>query len=85
LINVTKKTRPLTLPKKPFNVKQLKYENYEVKFYYFSFQGHDAGVYRCRADFYRAPTTINHMRLDVIGKKYSLYLLFDNERSIKNI
>ena len=30
-------------------------------------QGHDAGVYRCRADFYRAPTTINHMRLDVIG------------------
>ena len=64
---------------------KLKYENYEVKFYYFSFQGHDAGVYRCRADFYRAPTTINHMRLDVIGKKYSLYLLFDNERSIKNI
>lgn len=27
----------------------------------------DAGIYRCRADFYRAPTTISHMKLDVIG------------------
>ena len=30
-------------------------------------QGNDAGEYRCRADFYRAPTTISHMRLHVIG------------------
>ena len=30
-------------------------------------KGTDAGDYRCRADFYRAPTTISHMRLDVIG------------------
>ena len=30
-------------------------------------KGTDAGDYRCRADFYRAPTTIGHMRLDVIG------------------
>ena len=31
-------------------------------------RGNDAGEYRCRADFYRAPTTISHMRLTVIGK-----------------
>ena len=31
-------------------------------------KGTDAGIYRCRADFYRAPTTISHMRLDVIGE-----------------
>ena len=30
-------------------------------------KGTDAGEYRCRADFYRAPTTISHMKLDVIG------------------
>ena len=33
-------------------------------------KGTDAGDYRCRADFYRAPTTISHMRLDVIGKYF---------------
>ena len=32
-------------------------------------KGTDAGIYRCRADFYRAPTTISHMKLNVIGKK----------------
>ena len=32
-------------------------------------KGADAGDYRCRADFYRAPTTISHMRLDVIGTR----------------
>ena len=28
----------------------------------------DGGVYRCRVDFYRAPTTIESMVLDVIGE-----------------
>ena len=32
-------------------------------------QGNDAGEYRCRADFYRAPTTISHMKLHIIGMK----------------
>ena len=31
-------------------------------------QGNDAGEYRCRADFYRAPTTISHMKLHIIGR-----------------
>ena len=28
----------------------------------------DAGGYRCRVDFYRAPTTIANLLLDVIGQ-----------------
>lgn len=28
----------------------------------------DGGVYRCRVDFYRAPTTIESMMLDIIGE-----------------
>ena len=39
-------------------------------------KGTDAGIYRCRADFYRAPTTISHMKLDVIGIAYQIYFLF---------
>ena len=41
-------------------------------------KGTDAGDYRCRADFYRAPTTIGHMRLDVIGMfpySFGIYIL----------
>ena len=41
-------------------------------------KGTDAGDYRCRADFYRAPTTIGHMRLDVIGMfpySFGIYML----------
>ena len=37
--------------------------------------GTDAGEYRCRADFYRAPTTISHMKLDVIGKIQRNYIV----------
>ena len=28
----------------------------------------DGGVYRCRVDFYRAPTTIESMHIDIIGE-----------------
>ena len=38
-------------------------------------QGTDAGEYRCRADFYRAPTTISHMKLDVIGIGNAMMIL----------
>ena len=31
-------------------------------------QPEDGGQYRCRVDFYRAPTTIEPMELDIIGK-----------------
>ena len=32
----------------------------------------DGGVYRCRVDFYRAPTTIESMLLDIIGELENL-------------
>ena len=50
-------------------------------------KGADAGDYRCRADFYRAPTTISHMRLDVIGtraKGFSL-ITFSQKLGTKTI
>ena len=47
--------------------------------------GTDAGEYRCRADFYRAPTTISHMKLDVIGKIQRNYIHFLLKKHIRKI
>ena len=35
----------------------------------------DGGVYRCRVDFYRAPTTIESMLLDIIGECVPILVL----------
>ncbi len=38
-------------------------------------QPRDGGAYRCRVDFYRAPTTIESMVLDVIGERDCHYYI----------
>lgn len=40
----------------------------------------DGGGYRCRVDFYRAPTTIESIVLDVIGECKQKYLMRSSSR-----